>query len=143
VADQWHEGDHSFQVKAGAKVPFPLEFIVILYKNDTFKKPGKILKIRRNMAERGSLVFWPHRLQTVHRCGSFACMLHIYMFSSLVYSSLIFVDNKLMLICLLTKQQLVTVFVRQVILLIWQVLHHKKSHDCCNKEKDVAAKCCT
>ena len=45
--------------------------------------------------------------------------------SKLVYSSLIFVESKLTLICLLTKQQLVTVYVRhtQVILLIWRVLH--------------------
>jgi len=45
--------------------------------------------------------------------------------SKLVYSSLIFVDNKLTLICLSTKQQLATVSVRytQVILLIWRVLH--------------------
>ena len=44
--------------------------------------------------------------------------------SKLVYSSLIFVDNKLTLICLLTEQQLVTLSVRytQVILLIWRVL---------------------
>jgi len=45
--------------------------------------------------------------------------------SKLVYSSLIFVGNKLTLICLLTQQQSVTVSVRniQVILLIWWVLH--------------------
>jgi len=45
--------------------------------------------------------------------------------SKLVYSSLIFVDNKLTLTRLLTKQQSVTAFVRntQVILLIWRVLH--------------------
>jgi len=45
--------------------------------------------------------------------------------SKLVYSNLIFVDNKLTLICLLTKQQLATVSVRytQVILLIWRLLH--------------------
>jgi len=37
---------------------------------------------------------------------------------------LIFVDNKLTLICLLTEQQLAAVSVRytQVILLIWQIL---------------------
>jgi len=45
--------------------------------------------------------------------------------SKLVYSSLMFVDNKLTLISILTQHQLVTVSVRntQVILLIWQVLH--------------------
>jgi len=45
--------------------------------------------------------------------------------SKLVYSSLKFVDNKLTLICLLAKQQLVTVSVHhaRVILLIWRVLH--------------------
>ena len=45
--------------------------------------------------------------------------------SKLVYSSLVFVESKLTLICLLTKQQLVTVYVchTQVILLIWRVLH--------------------
>ena len=45
--------------------------------------------------------------------------------SKLVYSSLISVDNKLTLPCLLTQQQLVTVSVHytQVILLIWRVLH--------------------
>ena len=45
--------------------------------------------------------------------------------SKLVYSSLISVDNKLTLLCLLTQQQLVTVSVHytQVILLIWRVLH--------------------
>jgi len=45
--------------------------------------------------------------------------------SKLVYSSLIFHDNKLTLICLLTQQQPVAVSVRntQVILLIRQVLH--------------------
>jgi len=46
--------------------------------------------------------------------------------SKLVYCSLIiFVDNKLTLMCLLTQQPLVTVSVRhtQVILLIWRVLH--------------------
>jgi len=38
---------------------------------------------------------------------------------------LIFVDNKVKQICLLTRQQLVTVSVphTQVILLIWRVLH--------------------
>jgi len=43
----------------------------------------------------------------------------------LVYRSLIFVDNKLVFICLLIRQQLVTVFVRNmlVILLTWRVLH--------------------
>jgi len=41
--------------------------------------------------------------------------------SKLVYSDLIFVDNKLTLICLLTQKQLVTVYVcnAQVIQLIW------------------------
>jgi len=45
--------------------------------------------------------------------------------SKLVYSSLIFVDNKLTLICPLTQQQSVTVSVRhtQVILLSWRVRH--------------------
>jgi len=45
--------------------------------------------------------------------------------SKLVYSSLIFVDNKLTVICLLTQQQLVTLSDRntQVILLIWRVLY--------------------
>jgi len=45
--------------------------------------------------------------------------------TGLHYSSLLFVDNKLTLICLLTEQQLAAVSVRytQVILLIWQVLH--------------------
>ena len=45
--------------------------------------------------------------------------------SNLVYSSLIFVDNKLTLSCLLTQQQLATVSVHytQVILNIWRVLH--------------------
>ena len=45
--------------------------------------------------------------------------------SKLVYSSLIFVDNKLTLICLLTQQQLVTLSDRntQVILLIWRDQH--------------------
>jgi len=45
--------------------------------------------------------------------------------TKLVYSSLIFVDNKLTLICLLTQQQLVTLSDRntQVILLIWRVLY--------------------
>jgi len=45
--------------------------------------------------------------------------------SKLVYSSLIFVDNKLTLICLLTQQQLVTLSDRntQVILLNWRVLY--------------------
>jgi len=45
--------------------------------------------------------------------------------SKLVYSSLIFVDNKLTLICLLTYQRLVTVSVRntQVIQLIWRDQH--------------------
>ena len=45
--------------------------------------------------------------------------------SKLVYSSFIFVDNKLTSVCLLTQQQPVTVSVRhtQVILLIWRVLH--------------------
>ena len=42
-----------------------------------------------------------------------------------VYSSLIFVDSKVTLIYVLTKQQLVTVCVSptQVILLIWRVLY--------------------
>ena len=45
--------------------------------------------------------------------------------SKLVYSSLIFVDNKLTFICLLIQQQLATVSVHytQVTLLIWRVLH--------------------
>jgi len=45
--------------------------------------------------------------------------------SKLAYSSLISVDNKLTLLCLLTQQQLETVSVHytQVILLIWRVLH--------------------
>ena len=45
--------------------------------------------------------------------------------SKLVYSSLIFVDNKLTLICLSTQQRLVTVSVRntQVIQLIWRDQH--------------------
>ena len=45
--------------------------------------------------------------------------------SKLMYSSLIFVDNKLTLICLLTHQHPGTVSVRytRVILLIWRVLH--------------------
>jgi len=44
--------------------------------------------------------------------------------SKLMYSSLIFVDNKLTLICWLTSQQLATVSIRytQVILLNWWVL---------------------
>jgi len=42
--------------------------------------------------------------------------------SKLVYNSLIFADNKLTLICLLTQQQLVTVSARntQVIQFIWR-----------------------
>jgi len=40
----------------------------------------------------------------------------------LVYISLIFVDNKLALICLLTSAT-VSVYNRQVILLIWRILH--------------------
>jgi len=45
--------------------------------------------------------------------------------SKLVYSSLIFVDNKLTLICLSTQQRLVTVSVRntQVIQLMWRDQH--------------------
>jgi len=45
--------------------------------------------------------------------------------SKLVYSSLIFLDNLLTLICLYTKQRLITVFVcnTQVIQLIRQDLH--------------------
>jgi len=45
--------------------------------------------------------------------------------SKLVYGSLIFVDNKLTRICLLTQQRLVTVSVRntQVIQLIWRDQH--------------------
>jgi len=45
--------------------------------------------------------------------------------SKLVYSSLIFVDNILTLICLLTQQRLVTVSVRntQVIQRIWRDQH--------------------
>ena len=45
--------------------------------------------------------------------------------SKLVYSSLIFVDNKLTLICLLTQQRLVTVSLRntQVIQFIWRFQH--------------------
>ena len=45
--------------------------------------------------------------------------------SKLVYSSLIFPDNKLTLVCLLIKQRLVTVSVRntQVIQLIWRDQH--------------------
>jgi len=44
----------------------------------------------------------------------------------LVYSSLIFVDDKLTLVCLLTWQRLVAVSVRntQVIQLIWRDQHH-------------------
>jgi len=43
----------------------------------------------------------------------------------LIYSSLIFADNELTLICLFTQQRLVTVSVRhtEVIFLIWRVLH--------------------
>jgi len=45
--------------------------------------------------------------------------------SKLVYGSLIFVDNKLTRICLLTQKRLVTVSVRntQVIQLIWRDQH--------------------
>ena len=45
--------------------------------------------------------------------------------SKLVYSSLIFVDNELTRICLLTQQRLVTVSIRntQVIQLIWRDQH--------------------
>ena len=45
--------------------------------------------------------------------------------SNLVYSSLIFLDNQLTLICLLTQQRLITVSVcnTQVIQLIWRDLH--------------------
>jgi len=47
--------------------------------------------------------------------------------SKLVYSSLIFFDNKVKQICLSAQQQLVTVSVRhkliQVFLVIWRVLH--------------------
>jgi len=45
--------------------------------------------------------------------------------SKMVYSSLIFADNKLALICLLTQQRLVTVSVRntQVIQFIWRDQH--------------------
>jgi len=45
--------------------------------------------------------------------------------SKLVYNSMVFVDNKLPLICLLIQQQLSTVSVHytQVILHTWRVLH--------------------
>ena len=45
--------------------------------------------------------------------------------SKLVYSSLIFVDNELTRICLLTQQRLVTVSIRntQVIQLVWRDQH--------------------
>ena len=48
--------------------------------------------------------------------------------SKMVYNSLILVDNKLTLICLLTRQQLETVSLRnmQVIQLIWRDLSFPK-----------------